>query len=271
MHDPGALQRSNLPNDDLPQAAAAILERLRTRAPKVHCITNSVAQNFTANALLAAGCVPSMTLSLDEIAAFVARSDALLVNLGTFDRERREATKIAIATAAQHNLPWLLDPVFIDRAPPRAAFARHLMASAPKAVRLNHAEFSALADTGPSPAGLAAYARLHKTALGLSGQTDMVTDGERFATIANGHPLMAKVTAMGCAGSALAAACLAVEPDAFRATVAALVIAGVAGEVAAQQAQGPASFAVAIIDALHNLDGEAVAGRAKVELAKVAL
>jgi hydroxyethylthiazole kinase len=142
------------------------------------------------------------------------------------------------------------------------------MASAPKAVRLNHAEFAALAET--EPAGLAAYARLHKTALGLSGKTDMVTDGERFATIANGHPLMAKVTAMGCAVSALAAACLAVEPDAFRATVAALVIAGVAGEVAAQQAQGPGSFAVAMTDALHNLDGQAVAGRAKVELAKVA-
>ena len=66
------------------------------RSPRVHCITNAVAQNFTANMLLAAGAVPSMTLSPEEIAAFVARSDALLVNLGTFDRERREATEIAV-------------------------------------------------------------------------------------------------------------------------------------------------------------------------------
>ena len=62
-----------------------------------------------------------------------------------------------------------------------------------------------------------------------------ITDGERVAAVANGHALMAKVTAMGCAGSALVTACLAVEPDAFRAAVAALVIIGVAGEMAAEK------------------------------------
>ena len=71
-----------------------------------------------------------------------------------------------------------------------------------------------------------AYARSHRTVVALSGETDIVTDGERVAAVANGHPLMAKVTAMGCAGSAVLSACLAVEPDAFRAAVAALVIMG---------------------------------------------
>ena len=70
---------------ELPHIAADILMRLRARGPRVHCITNAVAQTFTANTLLAAGAVPSMTLAADEIGAFVARADALLVNLGTFD------------------------------------------------------------------------------------------------------------------------------------------------------------------------------------------
>src|SRR4051794_41683090 len=74
---------------ELPHIAADILTRLRARGPRVHCITNAVAQTFTANTLLAAGAVPSMTLAADEIGAFVARADALLVNLGTFDAERR--------------------------------------------------------------------------------------------------------------------------------------------------------------------------------------
>jgi hydroxyethylthiazole kinase len=69
---------------------------------------------------------------------------------------------------------------------------------------------------------------------------------------------------MGCAGSALVAACLAVEPDAFRATAAALVMIGVAGELAAEKAAGPGSFAAAIVDALYNLDGSALTARAKV-------
>jgi Hydroxyethylthiazole kinase, sugar kinase family len=100
--------------------------------------------------------------------------------------------------------------------------------------------------------------------IGLSGATDLVSDGERLATIANGHALMAKVTAMGCAASSLVAACLGVEPDAWRATAAALTMIGVAGELAAAKANGPGSFAVAIIDTLYNLDGPTLIARAKV-------
>jgi hydroxyethylthiazole kinase len=65
---------------------------------------------------------------------------------------------------------------------------------------------------------------------------------------------MGRVTAMGCAASALVAACLAVEADPWRATAAGLLLLGVAGEVAAGRARGPGSLAVEIIDALHNLD-----------------
>jgi hydroxyethylthiazole kinase len=111
---------------------------------------------------------------------------------------------------------------------------------------------------------VAAYARDNKTVIGLSGEADLVSDGERLVSVSNGHPLMAKVTAMGCAASALTAAYCAVEPDAWRATVAALIVVGVAGELAAAKAQGPGSFAVAILDALHNLDGPTLIARAKV-------
>ena len=259
MHHSGAATR-----DNVPQIAAALLDRLRARSPRVHCITNAVAQNFTANVLLAAGAVPSMTLSAEEIGSFVAGANALLVNLGTLDRERREATAMAVEATTRGNVPWVLDPVFIDRSSPRAAFARALIANIPKAVRLNTAEFSTLSGSAPKSEAVAAYARDKKTVLGLSGATDWVSDGERFAAIANGHALMAKVTAMGCAASALVAACLAVEPDAWRATAAALVIIGVAGELAAEKAAGPGSFAVAIIDTLYNLDGPTLIARAKV-------
>jgi hydroxyethylthiazole kinase len=250
--------------DNVPQMAAALLDRLRERRPRVHCITNAVAQNFTANVLLAAGCVPSMTLSGEEIAAFVVGSQALLVNLGTFDRERRAATGIALDAATHSKVPWVLDPVFIDRSASRAAFARELVSRAPKAIRLNRAEFSALTGSEPSRAALAAYGCEKKTVVALSGETDWVGDGERLALIANGHPLMGKVTAMGCAASALVAASLGVETDAWRAAAGALVLIGVAGELAATQAAGPGSFAVAIIDALHNLDGPTLMARARV-------
>ena len=100
---------------DLPVITADILERLRERRPRVHCITNAVAQAFTANMLLAAGAVPSMTIALKEVKAFAARADAVLINLGTFDPERQKASLAAIGVANKAGIPWVLDPVFIDR------------------------------------------------------------------------------------------------------------------------------------------------------------
>jgi hydroxyethylthiazole kinase len=252
------------PQSELPTIAAEILAQLRTRRPRVHCITNAVAQNFTANLLLAAGATPSMTIAPREIKAFVQRADALLVNLGTFDGERQKAALAAVATANKNGIPWVLDPVLIDRSPPRARLAKRLAGLSPRTVRLNGAEFGALAGGKSDAAALTRYAKARRTAVALTGERDVVCDASRFATIANGHPLMARVTAMGCALSALTAACLAVESDAWRAAAAALILMGVAGETAGRRARGPGSFAVEIVDAIHGLDGDAVIAGARV-------
>src|ERR1700693_3073857 len=97
------------------EITADVLARIRSRAPRVHCITNSVAQAYTANVLLAAGAIPSMTISPEEIAAFVAGADARLVNLRTLDAERRAAIDVALGALGQGDKgpsrkPWVLDP-----------------------------------------------------------------------------------------------------------------------------------------------------------------
>ena len=256
---------------DLADIAADVLARVRDRAPRVHCITNTVAQVYTANMLLAAGAIPSMTISREEIAAFVASADALLVNLGTFDAERRTAIELALGAKGHRRKgtrPWVLDPVFIERSPARAQFAQGLLERGPAAVRLNQREFAALAGGDAAAKAPARFAKAHKTIVALTGDMDAVTDGRRAATVANGHALMGLVTAMGCAGSALLCAALAVEADAWRAAVTALVALGVAGEVAALSARGPGSFAGAIIDALHNLDRATLRARTRVSTCK---
>jgi hydroxyethylthiazole kinase len=249
---------------DLPHIASDILTRLCARSPRVHCITNAVAQHFTANVLLAAGAIPSMTISPDEIGAFVARADALLVNLGTFDAERRDATAIAIEVAAEEGVPWVLDPVFIDRSEPRAAYARSLVGQKPRAIRLNRAEFTALAALEFEDGALARYALDTLAVLALTGAVDEVTDGARTVSIGNGHPLMARVTAMGCAASALTGAFLAVESDPLVATASALLCFGVAGSLAGERAAGPGSFPAALLDALHALDAKILIEKARV-------
>jgi hydroxyethylthiazole kinase len=250
---------------DLPAVTADILALVRARQPRVHCITNSVAQNFSANMLLALGAVPSMTIAVEEITDFVTYADALLINLGTLDPERHAAIDLAV-TAAGSRIPWVLDPVLINRSQPRSVFAKALIARRPRALRLNAPEFSTLAGgKKPTAPALAQLATATGSVIGLTGKRDVVADGTQRTALCNGHPLMAKVTAMGCAASAIVAACHAVEPDAWRATAAGLMIVGIAGEVAAEHARGPGSFAVAVLDALHGLDAATIAQRAKIE------
>jgi hydroxyethylthiazole kinase len=255
-------------NTDLPAITAEILERIRARRPRVHCISNAVAQNFTANMLLAAGAVPSMTVAPKEVRGFAARADALLINLGTFDPERQQSSLTAIGVAGKRGIPWVLDPVFIDRSPPRAAFAKRLLARKPTALRLNAAEFGVLSGgkntKQTDDAALMRFAKARGTVVGLTGVRDFVRDASRLAAIANGHPLMARVTAMGCVASALAGACLAVEPDAWKAVAAALIVIGTAGEIAAERARGPGSFVSEILDAVYALDHDTLIAKAKV-------
>ena len=58
--------------------------------------------------------------------------------------------------------------------------------------------------------------------------------------------------------------CLAVEPDAWRAAAAGLILIGLAGELAAARAHGPGTLAVGILDALHGLDQGTIVERARI-------
>jgi len=244
-------------------AAASLLDALRAKPIRVHAITNAAAQVFTANLLLAAGAIPSLTHASDEVEAFTARADALLVNLGTLDTERRAGIVAAIETAHANHKPFILDPVFVDRSPPRLAWAKTLLTERPAILRCNGAEFEALCGARADEDALNASAREWRCVIAQTGETDIVTDGARVARIANGHPLMTRITAMGCAGTALAAAFAALEADAFTAAAAALLCLGVAGEVAATQASGPGSFQPAILDALYSLDADTLRAKAR--------
>jgi hydroxyethylthiazole kinase len=231
-----------------------LLALLRERRPRVHCITNSVVQELTANVLLAAGAIPSMTTSPEEIGHFTASAEALLVNLGTLDGERRDAIDIALEVARDDGIPWVLDPVLIDRSEPRAELARSLAMKEPRVVRANIGEFSALMRGTADADALDRFALDNITVAACTGPVDFVTSGAKRARIENGHPWMAQVTGIGCAETALIAAFVAVEDDEFVAAVAGLLVMEIAGESAAKAAQGPGSFSPALIDAIAALD-----------------
>ncbi len=238
------------------------------RRPRVHCLTNSVAQSFTANLLLAAGAIPSMTVAPEEIAHFVrrsARSSSISARSmpNAAPRFRSRSTRPRSA-----GVPVVLDPVFVDASPPRLALARDGIAKRPAILRLNGREFEAIAGLSPTPSHVREVARAQRCVVALTAATDIVSDGESMIGIRNGHPLMAQVTGMGCASGALIAALLASGGNPLRSAVAGLAAMGVAGEIAAETARGPGSFAVAILDALSALDGPMLGARARLETGK---
>ena len=231
----------------------AVLEAVREKRPRVHCLTNSVARAFTANALLALGAVPSMSHDAAEVGAFVETADALLVNLGTLDAAMLAAMLAALDVAEARGMPWVLDPVFADRSPARVAYTAQFLTRRPAVLRLNEAEAAALGAEDLEAA------RLAGTIVALSGESDRIFGRNKTCVTDLGDPLMSRVTAIGCALGAVIAAFVSVSDDGLDGVCAAVHVFGAAGSLAGTKAEGPGSFAPAFLDALYALDAASFA------------
>ena len=253
------------------------LEELRARRPLIHNITNYVVMNSTANLLLALGAAPVMAHAEEEVEELAAISGALVLNIGTLSGPWIAAMFKAATAAKTHGVPIVLDPVGAGATRLRTETARRLLAEQPPAVlRGNASEILALQEGGPGARGVDArhtvdqarhaareLARRFSITVAVTGPEDYVTNGTDSARIANGHPLLAQVTGTGCAASAITGAFLAVEPDPLAAAAQALVVFGVAGEIAATGNPGPGTFAVRLIDALAAIDTATIRERAR--------
>lgn len=232
---------------DLSKLAYRVLHEIAEQRVRVHCLTNTVAEPITANVLLSLGAVPSLSSDPDEIPDFLRTAQSLMVNLGTPGTDRFLARRMAASSANNMGLPWVLDPVMVDRSDIRRAEAVRMIKLKPTVIRCNAGEASTLAETLEGFSGVLAG----------TGAVDRLRSRDYKASLTVGHPLLPKVTATGCALSAVVAAFLACHrEDRFLATLAALAAFGAAGAYAGERAQGPGSFAVALLDAFPNLTAE---------------
>lgn len=243
------------------------LDALQQRTPLVHCITNFVAMNSSANILLAVGASPAMLHAREEVSEFVPLAGALSINIGTVSPDFAEAMLDATRTARQTATPWVLDPVAVGATTYRQRLCAELMTHRPGLIRGNASEILCLngmanpgrgvdstASTEQARDAAVELARRQGCLVGVSGEVDLITDGQRLVHVSGGHALMPRITTLGCGLSATAAAFLAVADDApLAATAAAFGCFALAGERAGAQAAGPGSFSAPFLDALYQL------------------
>eukprot|EP00668_Euglena_longa_P045703 GGOE01061382.1.p1 GENE.GGOE01061382.1~~GGOE01061382.1.p1 ORF type:complete len:282 (+),score=39.04 GGOE01061382.1:24-869(+) len=259
---------------------SSLLQKLRLAAPLTMCIQNYVAMDLSANVLIAAGASPAMVNAAEECADFCRISASLSVNVGTaLTPHWLEAMDVAVKAAASNKVPWVLDPVGMGATEHRNRCTLRLLEQRPTVVRGNASEILALAggcqqrqegpgrgkgvdavddvdEAGPSAISLA---KRYGCVIAVSGPVDFITDGRRVVRISNGTPLLARITASGCALSSLCAAYLAVAKDnPLGATVAAFLHYCVAAEQATtlREVRGPGTLRVHLLDCLHSLTPE---------------
>jgi hydroxyethylthiazole kinase len=262
-----------------PGAIWTDVEAIRRKAPLVHNITNYVVMNTTANALLALGASPVMAHAPEEVEDMIRLvggvGGALVVNIGTLSEPWVRAMTHAMAEAARRGVPIVLDPVGAGATPYRTQTCRALLAEArPTVIRGNASEIMALLDAEVRTKGVDSAAasdaaadsadRLavaHGCVVSVSGEIDLITDGAARFKVRNGHPMMTRVTGLGCTASALTGAFVAVNPDPLAAAAHAMAVMGICGEIAAEQAQGPGTLQLYFYDALHNLSEDGIRQR----------
>ncbi len=251
------------------------LAELRKQGPVVHNITNYVVMNNTANALLAVGASPVMAHAKEEMADMVAIASALVINIGTLSKPWVESMFLAAEHAAKRGIPIIIDPVGAGATPYRTSTVRELLAAIkPAIIRGNGSEIMATCgerartkgvDSGAaSNDAVAAAKALHEStgaAVCVSGAIDYIVSAAGVSQIANGHPMMPLVTGLGCAATALCGAFAAVNRNYGQAAAQAMVVMGIAGEIAAEGAEGPGSLQVRFLDALYNLNGATIEKR----------
>ena len=271
-------------------ALSAALRRVRQTTPLVHNITNYVTVNDCANALLACGGSPIMSDEPLDVGDIQTICGGLVLNIGTLNEHTIEGMKVAAAKASELGHPIVLDPVGAGASALRTETAGMLLDSYDvKVIRANMSEVKALAGAAAATRGVdvnpddvvtednlqasAAFVRQMAAKTGavmaVTGAIDIVADADRAFAIRNGSPIMGKITGAGCMLTCVVAAYAVANPDALlEGVVAAVANMGVAGEIAETRMQpvdGNASFRTYLIDALYNMNGQALEAVARVE------
>lgn len=258
--------------DGLREGVVGAWREMRAARPLVLCITNRVTPQRVADVLLAAGASPVMADNPREVAQMGEIAGGILLNTGLHETQPASLAAAAEAIAALVT-PAVLDPVGAGATVYRSGEIRALLERTRfVAVRGNASEIRALAGVGGGARGVDSadesdaargaaigLARARGCVVAVSGERDLVTDGERVVRVGGGHEWLTRITGAGCALGGLTTACAAAG-DPWHGTLAAHAAFALAAGRAAARATGPGTLGVLLLDELAALEAEDLAG-----------
>jgi hydroxyethylthiazole kinase len=236
---------------------------LQQQKPIILNLTNSVTQDFMANALLALGASPIMSNDSDELEELIAIASAININIGTLDANFAQLALKAVKLAKLKKIPIILDPVGAGATKSRTNLATLLAADA-NIIRGNASEIMAIAGNLSATAGVdsvhssenaKAFAQnlAHKfnNTVVVTGKTDLIIDTHTITANNFGAEIMTKITGMGCSLTAVVAAFAAINSNYTQAALVALTLYTMCAQNVALQIKTPAKFKVEFIDNLY--------------------
>lgn len=263
-----------------------LLEKIKKESTLTHCITNVVTVKDCANAVLAVGGSPIMANAPEEAEEIVTIANSLVINIGTLTTEQIQTMKKSAKTATKQQKPFVLDPVGVGISKIRNETPIDIIKeSKPTIIRGNLSEIKAIAmfygileecttakgvdvaDTDIiNKETLQTNSQIVKniaeklnTTIAVSGQIDIISDGNEVYAIDNGDAMMAKITGTGCMLGCIMGAYAAVG-DGLTAAITATTAMAIAGELAAQKTidtnTGTGSFGIYLIDELSKINRE---------------
>lgn len=255
------------------------IQAIKKSSPLVHNITNYVAMESTANGLLAIGASPIMAHALEEVDDIVKIASSLVLNIGTLSPSWIQGMIKALKAANAKGIPVTLDPVGAGATSYRTETAYSILNQGTvKVIRGNASEIVSLSGSQTLTKGVDSLlnatdcqnqakilASRNSSIVWMSGQTDVITDGQSSVFVHNGHPLMSKVTGMGCMATAITGAFLAINQNTLLGCTHAAILMGIAGEIAAEKCKGPGSFNTEFLDTLYSLSLNEIEARIRVE------
>lgn len=265
---------------ELQAQIARAAQQVRAANPMAGSITNSVTINFVANAQIAVGGSAAMVYLPDEGEFLANAGGATYINVGTLLPIYEETLPRTARTLHELGKPWVLDPVAIGIGSLRTKLLAQFKEFKPTIIRGNASEIIALAnlwqvagDGGASQVrgvdstqavdeareAAVALARYTGGAVAVSGETDLVTDGETVCLSHGGSTFMTQITGSGCSLGGVCAVYAACAETPLAAALAGVNVYNLAGARAAARVDAPGSFQVAFLDELYKATPQDIA------------